>query len=1564
MSINQFRFFNKQGNSIQPKFNGNFFEFNLSFDRVSTDLFEVQQLYILEEVLQKNKNIQFTAADQQLEQPENLLINVLNYLKFYDNIESKRTYDEVCLLFNRIVDTEDNIDNFLISNNTYIDKYYSFSDAMVKTVYYNITYSGEAYLKEYTQNIEKRQLTYQNYVSKLARPFANYDTAKDELVYLYFHWMDEDDPEVANKIFPFLIDQQNLSYYERDGKKQSCIDTPKPFLNFVPLYDDFLSIDDNNPFWQYIFPLYDLQPTSNPTTVSGSNETRMFDDPAEEISQDPLVLNFAITSDTEGLFQRKLEVFIIKRSQIETEGTIDWISNSYKFAEINFQAEVIGENTGLKTILENFGRRIDTEDFYILKDIDVEEDNPNWIKINEKRKELILLSDEIYQYFGSYRSFRAALDWIGYSNIRLKEYFYNIKKTNPEAKQIYYSTIEVPDTIDYSSTQSFNEQKFGKIVQDPDWRKTSRFGLIFDLMQWSGEYDSDGFPILETTSQFTPEEISIKLFGMREFLHKYFTAHHVRIVDITAEGIYFAKYNLNVWNEQTPIIRLDFDNTINFTGYPRKGELKNLRKLLNEYQHDLNKDLTFEKTFKELVANNKTIADFKSNILAEFSDSYQLDFPFDAELDFETIKEKIPVYQQAYNVITDCIVNTNICHHRSAENYFDWSADVSSFKNQKLFGHPVKLVIYYKELTLNDLTLTWDEAQPYIVQNKLTYDIEKNPVLDGTRESGFNDGESDAFTITNPILEHRVELFSERVAELDYPKSGTLDDITNKSQQEVTWLIRHNDPSIDFCYKITGTFEKLKTIILFLPYVGFYDVKLTFIDRNNFPNVTYKEKYIEVVSVQDDIIAFGQFVVDDPVYMEETKIDDWTGTLDTVKYCPLVSEIDDLHISLDELNYIYYAEQEFANIGNKTTEIITVGKNEIYVEGKSFYNDWIENKDKWFRDVVVVARDSKDVYNAEFVEVVKSDSYNVFDIQTNYIPKIGEHVSIYEDHIFTDFSIDDTNKCIILNLNSPDFQNQFEKFPDNVIPGMNIFLYEEFYQREKRFIITELVKDYINNIIKIYINDDGSLSFLPIEHNNITNLTTVETLYDENGYEYNRSKWRIIRIKEKLVETRVKEVTIIEDYPEPTERQFDKFRTTRPLNQIRRIKVEPVYHLALVEQAKLNDLKYKADFGIHSGWFVCPLSQTNGFDVEYNFEYLPDSNQTKIKIYQNEIMNKIDTNWKIIWNPEYDLDWALQSTKVDSITIDSLEGLTIDDLYHQTSDMLDYRNDTIFGFELTNIENMGTSYLELDNLIVTKPATIIINDERFEFHLDRFPVEQLLDIDAPELITDQEKEWKYSQFTTILNSLQNGPLSNFDYIQNGVSSIVAIAKNFGERVFFDLKYELISGSSTTYPMDHHWSFFEKYSFSGPNHPADWNRFALGAKELTGGITPENIDRFQLQHSGSFTIADTFIQSKNFQVPKGTTVFFVYTNKQYDDDLIKQKYENGSLMLIEEETMNSQDIRFVWTLTDEITKKQLLKTTNKHIDWMFKEQSYYSIKLEIISKTFNKTIEKKSFIQVY
>ena len=85
------------------------------------------------------------------------------------------------------------------------------------------------------------------------------------------------------------------------------------------------------------------------------------------------------------------------------------------------------------------------------------------------------------------------------------------------------------------------------LVPSKTFKKTSLFGLYYDLNKLTGQDGAFGFPEVVDAFQFTQEEVLIKMFALKERLKRDYLPLNARIVDITGEGIYFNVYNTKAW---------------------------------------------------------------------------------------------------------------------------------------------------------------------------------------------------------------------------------------------------------------------------------------------------------------------------------------------------------------------------------------------------------------------------------------------------------------------------------------------------------------------------------------------------------------------------------------------------------------------------------------------------------------------------------------------------------------------------------------------------------------------------------------------------------------------------------------------------------------------------------------------------------------------------------------------------------------------------------------------------------------------------------------------------------
>lgn len=311
-----------------------------------------------------------------------------------------------------------------------------------------------------------------------------------------------------------------------------------------------------------------------------------------------LQVNVAINAPEQGseVYERKLILEDI------TSGTPE------KVAEIDFYGQIVGSDERLDVLTRNLGRAFLNEDSSILRNHDPAEPLPDYLEINEKRKELMVAGDDIFPYIGSYKGLIGALKFFGYQDLRIKEYWLNlnyqrVNLTPLQENQVFLDnynntktpnqTVLIADVLDnensgkYRLEQTYGPNSNGEYVLDVSsentlvpsrtYKKTSLFGLYYDINTTSSQEDPYGYPATPEAFSFTQEEVLVKLFALKQRLKESYLPLNARIVDITGEGVYYNVYNTKAWSDTLERDEIDSGNNINFITNPDFGFLEDLR---------------------------------------------------------------------------------------------------------------------------------------------------------------------------------------------------------------------------------------------------------------------------------------------------------------------------------------------------------------------------------------------------------------------------------------------------------------------------------------------------------------------------------------------------------------------------------------------------------------------------------------------------------------------------------------------------------------------------------------------------------------------------------------------------------------------------------------------------------------------------------------------------------------------------------------------------------------------------------------------------------------------------
>ena len=264
-----------------------------------------------------------------------------------------------------------------------------------------------------------------------------------------------------------------------------------------------------------------------------------------------LSIRVGLQSEIEDSYTRTLELNDPNYLEETSFDTFNCTGSTHTFCEIRFYGQVEGEDERLETMIENLGGFVSQSDSKIYDDVDINEPLPDFIKLNTKRKELLLEFHNIFPYTGAYKALINILKYYGYDQVTLKEYWLNVdefKGMNPEGvSRIKYKQTPIEDLF---STNPKTANTSTNIIPSKLYKKTSKFGLFYDITRdVPGQFDEDGLPIVEEAFLFSNEEVLIKLFALKQKLKKYFLPLNARIVDIIGEAVYYSLYDVNIWSD-------------------------------------------------------------------------------------------------------------------------------------------------------------------------------------------------------------------------------------------------------------------------------------------------------------------------------------------------------------------------------------------------------------------------------------------------------------------------------------------------------------------------------------------------------------------------------------------------------------------------------------------------------------------------------------------------------------------------------------------------------------------------------------------------------------------------------------------------------------------------------------------------------------------------------------------------------------------------------------------------------------------------------------------------------
>lgn len=218
---------------------------------------------------------------------------------------------------------------------------------------------------------------------------------------------------------------------------------------------------------------------------------------------------------------------------------------------VSGQTEI--EDIRYKTELGNAGKNITADDSFIFKSYDINEQGVDWVYLNSKRKEMLIVKDDIYPYVGSYKAIINAINFFGYNDLELYEYYRNINTDSKDFGKLF--KVEIPDIFD-NTVPGWKENDFIKhTMPNSNYEDTNLFNLTYNIT------DKEGNNVL----LYSLPEVLIKLQGLKYWLQRNVIPISHRILDITGRAdfvnnnsIVHKSYDAKIFNTYQSMSPYDF----------------------------------------------------------------------------------------------------------------------------------------------------------------------------------------------------------------------------------------------------------------------------------------------------------------------------------------------------------------------------------------------------------------------------------------------------------------------------------------------------------------------------------------------------------------------------------------------------------------------------------------------------------------------------------------------------------------------------------------------------------------------------------------------------------------------------------------------------------------------------------------------------------------------------------------------------------------------------------------------------------------------------------------------
>jgi hypothetical protein len=195
-------------------------------------------------------------------------------------------------------------------------------------------------------------------------------------------------------------------------------------------------------------------------------------------------------------------------------------------AYFDMYGETEGEDERHRINLDNRNKNIlKLQDFYIFKEVDINEEGVDWIFMNRKRKQMLEIYPQIFNYVGSYKSIIEAINFFGYNDLTFTEYTQNVNPESPDFGKLF--NMELLNIFDKSMKGwQFSNLAFENL-RNMGFRKTNLFSLNYKITDNQGNF----------VEGYSFAEVKVKLNGLKKWLTENLLPIGTKIADINGKYV-------------------------------------------------------------------------------------------------------------------------------------------------------------------------------------------------------------------------------------------------------------------------------------------------------------------------------------------------------------------------------------------------------------------------------------------------------------------------------------------------------------------------------------------------------------------------------------------------------------------------------------------------------------------------------------------------------------------------------------------------------------------------------------------------------------------------------------------------------------------------------------------------------------------------------------------------------------------------------------------------------------------------------------------------------------------